>query len=76
MTSPLLKGYALALLGIFVLSPDALLIRLIGDDPLQISVYRGILAGSMVLIYNQFLDRRSLYACYRRIGNYCFCTTG
>ena len=62
MTSPLVKGYLLALLGIFILSPDALLIRLWGDDPLQISVYRGILAGSMVLVYNQFLDRRSLYA--------------
>ena len=68
MTSPLLKGYSLALLGIFILSPDALLIRLIGDDPLQISVYRGILAGSMVLIYNQFLDHRSLYAQLAPVG--------
>ena len=70
MTSPLLKGYALALLGIFVLSPDALLIRLMGDDPLQISVYRGILAGSMVLIYNHLLDRRSLYAQLAPVGTF------
>ena len=66
--SPLLKGYLLALLGIFILSPDALLIRLLGDDPLQISVYRGILAGSMVLVYNQFLDRRSLFAQLAPVG--------
>ena len=68
MKSPLVKGYLLALLGIFILSPDALLIRLIGDDPLKISVYRGILAGSMVLIYNQFLDRRSLYVQLAPVG--------
>jgi len=68
MNSPLIKGYLLALLGIFILSPDALLIRLIGDDPLQISVYRGILAGSMVLVYNQFLDQRSLYAQLAPVG--------
>lgn len=68
MTSPLVKGYLLALLGIFILSPDALLVRLLGDDPLQISVYRGILAGCMVLVYNQFLDRRSLYAQLAPVG--------
>ncbi|MGB1311226.1 MAG: DMT family transporter [Leucothrix sp.] len=68
MNSPLIKGYLLALLGVFILSPDALLIRLLGDDPLQISVYRGILAGSMVLVYNQFLDRRSLYAQLAPVG--------
>ena len=68
MNSSLVKGYLLALLGIIVLSPDALLIRLIGDDPLQISVYRGILAGAMVLVYNQFLDGRSLYAQLAPIG--------
>ena len=70
MNSPLVKGYLLALLGIFILSPDALLIRLLGDDPLQISVYRGILAGSMVLVYNQFLDRRSLYAQLAPVGGF------
>jgi len=75
VTSPLIKGYLLALLGIFVLSPDALLIRLIGDDPLQISVYRGILAGSMVLVYNQFLDRRSLYAQLAPVGAFWVITT-
>jgi len=75
VTSPLIRGYLLALLGIFVLSPDALLIRLIGDDPLQISVYRGILAGSMVLVYNQFLDRRSLYAQLAPVGAFWVITT-
>lgn len=68
MKSPLVKGYLLALLGIIILSPDALLVRLLGDDPLQISVYRGILAGCMILIYNQFLDHRSLFAQLAPVG--------
>jgi len=54
-------GYALALLGVFILSPDALLIRLVGEgDPWLVSAWRGVIAGVIVLVYNRFLDRRSL----------------
>lgn len=59
MQKPVVTGYLLALLGVTVLSPDALLVRLAGDDPFAISVWRGLIAGSMILIYNQLLDRRS-----------------
>lgn len=61
MNQSSLKGYLLALLGIFLLSPDSLLIRFIGDDPWLISVWRGVLGGLMILIYNRWLvDRRPL----------------
>ncbi len=55
------QGYLLALFGIFLLSPDSLLIRFIGDDPWLISVWRGGLCGVMILLYNRwFIDRRPL----------------
>lgn len=60
MQQNVLKGYLLALIGVCVLSPDALLIRLAGDDPWVITAWRGILTGIMILIYNQWLDRRPL----------------
>lgn len=62
MQQSLFKGYLLALMGVCILSPDALLIRLSGDDPWLIAAWRGILTGIMILIYNQWLDRRSLKA--------------
>lgn len=60
MQQNLFKGYLLALIGVCILSPDALLIRLSGDDPWLIAAWRGILTGIMILIYNQWLDRRPL----------------
>jgi len=60
MQQNVLKGYLLAFIGVCVLSPDALLIRLSGNDPWVIAGWRGILTGVMILIYNHWLDRRSL----------------
>lgn len=60
MQQTVLKGYLLALMGVCILSPDALLIRLAGHDPWVIAAWRGILTGIMILIYNQWLDRRPL----------------
>ena len=68
MSQSLVKGYLLALLGVFILSPDAVLVRLVGDDPLLISAWRGIIGGSMVLLYNQFIDRRNLLKQLKPIG--------
>lgn len=45
MPSVALKGYLLALLGVLILSPDALLIRLAGDNPMLISAWRGTFGG-------------------------------
>lgn len=68
MPSVALKGYLLALLGVLILSPDALLIRLAGDNPMLISAWRGTFGGCMVLLYNQLLDRRSIFEQLRVVG--------
>ncbi|MGB0846912.1 MAG: DMT family transporter [Thiolinea sp.] len=61
MSSSSLQGYLLAILGVFLLSPDSLLIRFIGDDAWLISVWRGLLGGLMILLYNRWLvDRRPI----------------
>lgn len=49
------KGYLLAIIGIIILSPDALLIRLVGDDPWLINTWRGLVGGIMVLVYARIL---------------------
>lgn len=60
MQQNVLKGYLLAFIGICILSPDSLLIRLAGNDPWVIGSWRGVLTGVMILLYNQWMDRRSL----------------
>nr|CAA6830899.1 MAG: Unknown protein [uncultured Thiotrichaceae bacterium] len=60
MHQSVLKGYLLALAAIVILSPDALLIRLAGDEPFLITTWRGIIGGIMVLIFTRFLDKRTL----------------
>ncbi|MEZ5476608.1 MAG: DMT family transporter [Thiolinea sp.] len=63
-----LKGYLLALLGVCILSPDALLVRLLDADPLLINAWRGLIGGSMVLLFSHFLDPRPLLAQLRPAG--------
>lgn len=60
MQQNVFKGYLLAFIGICILSPDSLLIRLAGNDPWVIGAWRGVLTGLMILLYNQWLDGRSL----------------
>ena len=56
---PQLYGMAVTSLGVLVFVPDALLLRLIGDDMLTVAVWRGLLAGSMLLFWNYLvLDHR------------------
>ena len=56
---PHLYGMAITSLGVLVFVPDALLLRLIGGDMLAVAVWRGLLAGSMLLIWNYVvLDHR------------------
>jgi len=71
MHQSVLKGYLLALAAVLILSPDALLIRLAGDEPFLISTWRGLLGGIMVLIFSHFLDKkRSLLEQVRPAGNW------
>ncbi len=75
MHQSVLKGYLLALLGVVILSPDALLIRLAGNDPWAISLWRGLIGGGMVLVYNQWLDRRPLREQIRPAGHWFYTST-
>ena len=75
MRSHLLKGYGLALLGVLLLSPDALLIRLSGDDVWQSNAWRGLVGGLMVLAYNHWLDKRSLWEQTKPAGIWFFVNT-
>ena len=51
-THPHAFGVLVTALGVLVFVPDALLLRLIGGDMLAVSVWRGLLAGSMFLIWS------------------------
>lgn len=68
MRQSVIHGYLLALTGMFILSPDALLIRLAGDEPLLISAWRGMIGGSTILLVSHFLDKRSLLQQLRPAG--------
>ncbi len=52
LTHPHAFGVLVTALGVLVFVPDALLLRLIGGDMLAVSVWRGLLAGSMFLIWS------------------------
>lgn len=46
-----LKGLGLTALGVLCLVPDSLFVRLIEADPLTIAVWRGFIAGGLILIF-------------------------
>ncbi|MEN9434762.1 MAG: hypothetical protein RLZZ422_2351 [Pseudomonadota bacterium] len=60
MKSSALLGYWLAFAGVLILSPDALLIRLAGDDPWQITAWRGTLSGLVIVAYCAFIGQSTL----------------
>jgi drug/metabolite transporter (DMT)-like permease len=72
MQQTVLKGYLLALTGVIILSPDALLVRLAGDEALLISTWRGVMGGIMVLVFSYILDRRNLFTQMRPAGKWAF----
>ena len=42
-------------LGVLVFVPDALLLRFFGDDVLAVAFWRGLLAGSVLLLLSYFI---------------------
>lgn len=54
------KGLMISLLGVLIISPDTLLIRLVGADPWVTQAWRGLLAGSVVLIWCAIWEPREL----------------
>lgn len=47
--SPYLKGFLITLAGVAVISPDSLLIRLVGGDSWTLAFWRGLLSGAATL---------------------------
>ena len=45
-----LKGLLITTLGVLLVIPDALFVRLIGAEPMVTAFWRGLTAGSVVLI--------------------------
>ncbi|MBB3064964.1 MULTISPECIES: DMT family transporter [Limibacillus] len=64
------KGFALTLFGVLILTPDALLIRLIDIDPFSMVVWRGFLmSGTLMTVFIIHRKGRVL-AEFRALGRY------
>ena len=46
-----LRGILITTLGVLLVTPDSLFVRLIGEDPFVTAFWRGLLSGGSVLIY-------------------------
>ena len=55
-THPHAFGMLATALGVLVFVPDALLLRLIGGDVLVLAFWRGLLAGSVFLLWSYFVS--------------------
>lgn len=60
--NPQAFGVLVTLAGVMIFVPDALLMRLIGGDMLVLAVWRGLLAGGVLLLGNILLAPRTLPA--------------
>ena len=67
-TSDRSKGILLSLLGVFILSPDALLIRLAGLDDFTLIFYRGLFPSIVITVLLLFYYRRRFLAVVLAIG--------
>ena len=67
-TSDHSKGILLSLLGVFILSPDALLIRLAGLDDFTLIFYRGLFPSIVITVLLLLYYRRRFLAVVLAIG--------
>ncbi len=65
---PHIKGLVVTVIGILVLSPDSLLVRLISADPWTLLFWRGLLMAVGVGIGLAINYRGGLFRAFRRIG--------
>ncbi len=63
-----LKGMAIAALGVLVLSPDTLLLRVIEADAYTIAFWRNLLVGTNVLVLYAVSEGRGWFARLRHFG--------
>ncbi|MDH3670880.1 MAG: DMT family transporter [Gammaproteobacteria bacterium] len=64
------RGVLMALVGIFVLSPDALILRLVGTDRWSLIFWRGLLTALTLLVCFVAIYRRDVFKYLRAIGRY------
>ncbi len=53
------KGIAITTLGILLVTPDTIFVRIITADPMVISFWRGLLSGIVVLILVSAIQGRA-----------------
>ncbi|WP_259780471.1 DMT family transporter [Aestuariispira ectoiniformans] len=64
------KGFLLTFLGVMVLTPDTLLIRLVGLDQWSVVFWRGLLMGSTLMVTLALIYRQRLFGAIRETGRY------
>jgi len=64
-----LKGLLITVIGVLVLSPDTLLIRLAGIEPWSLLVYRGLLMAAGMALISKYFDPAPLVRQYLNIGS-------
>lgn len=62
------RGFALTLFGVLVLTPDALMIRLIDIDPWSMNFWRGAMMGVSLLVVYGGVRRGALFSDIRNLG--------
>lgn len=64
------RGALMALVGIFVLSPDALILRLVDTDQWSLIFWRGSVSAITLLVCFAMIYRRNVFIYLRAIGTY------
>ncbi len=64
------RGVLMVLVGVFVLSPDALILRLVGTDRWSLIFWRGLLTALTLLICFVAIYRRDVFKYLGAIGRY------
>lgn len=60
MTDSARTGFAITLVGVLIISPDTLLIRLVAADPWTMLAWRGLFMGAVVLAWCALFEPREL----------------
>ncbi len=62
------KGFLITLFGVLVLTPDSVLVRLAGIDPMGLSFWRGLLQGTIILIFLLAIYKKDFIKNVKAIG--------
>ena len=73
--TPYTKGFLITLLGVLVISPDALMIRLVSADVWTLAFWRGLLNGCAVLLGFWLVSRGQFWRQLRELGWPGVCVT-